>query len=331
MNTSVKYMGLWLKNPVIIGAGPLTVDMESVKQCAEAGAGAVVLKSLFEEQISREAAGLSKTLFEQEAMHTEVYDYLQSRIDMQFGAREYLETIQKTKDSTEIPVIASLNCKTAEYWREFAAEIEAAGADALELNIGIMVADPQETAREIEEQVLTIVQTARETVDLPLAVKIGPNFSSLPEMIKTIAEKGVDGCVLFNRFWRPTIDIEREQITMDKPLSSHTELSPVLRAVSLLADKIPADICANTGIHSGADVVRALLAGAACVQSVSAPLKNGRTIISRMLSDVQSWMEHRGYSAIEDFRGNLSQARHPESELFGRTQYMKALGTNLDE
>ncbi len=326
MNIKVKYMGLELEHPIIIGAGPLTRNAEAVSRCAEAGASAVVLPSLFEEQISRETADLNDTLHHQEFMHAEVFEYLEARIDMRYGTRNYLETISQARNAVDIPVIASLNCVSTKYWSEFAQEIEAAGASALELNIGIMPGRRQTSGREVEEQVLAIVAAARAAVKMPLAVKIGPQFSSLPDMVARIAAAGANACVLFNRFWPPTINLQRESVEIGSTHSANAELGPVLRAVAQMADATTAQICANTGIHSGQDVARTILAGAVCAQVVSAPLQNGLEVIGQMRRQLADWMKQHQYNNIEDFRGKLSQARNPEHNLFSRLQYMTALG-----
>ncbi len=327
MDTTTTYLGLKLENPIMVGAGPLTRNPAAVRRCADAGAGAVGLPSLFEERIARETATLSESFFSQEAMHTEVFGYLESHVEMQYGARDYLEMLRKSKQSVEIPVIASLNCVTSKYWQEFAREIEAAGADALELNIGIMPDQVEVDGRQVEAQALAILAAARAAVRLPLAVKIGANFSSLPATVAQMAAQGADACVLCNRFWTPAIDIEKQRIIVAKPGSANQELGPVLRLVSLLADRTKAQICANTGIHSGADIVRTLLAGATAAQVVTAPLLQGLHRIGDMLDELKGWMQRSDYSAIEDFRGKLSQTRNPEQTLFSRTQYMGALAT----
>ncbi len=332
MDTRVNYMGLELAHPIMIGASPLTMDAQSIQSTAAAGASAVVMKSLFEEQIQRDTAFLSSSLLAQENMHAEVYDYLQAQAGMRYGTRDYLETIRRAKASVEIPVIASLNCISTQNWREFAQEAEAAGADALELNIGIIFATAEPTGRQVEEQVLEIVSAARESVKLPLAVKLSSHFSSLKEMVDRIAAIGADSCVLFNRFWTPTIDIEQEDYSFPQGYSTSLELPLVLRGISILADRSASmSLCANTGIHSGADVIRTLLAGAAAVQVVSAPLQHGRTVIEQMLTDMTKWMSRRGYESISEFRGKLSQAHCPERELHSRIQYMEALGTELEQ
>jgi len=322
---STTYLGMELKNPVIVGASSLTMDSASVAKCANAGAGAVVLKSLFEEQIRMDSSGLDSSLAAGEQWHSEVFEYMEADIGMRYGTREYLEVVSACKESAGIPVIASINCVSAEWWQEFAAEVAAAGADALELNIAIMPENITVTSQEIEERYIQIVQTAREAVDIPIAVKLGPYATSIPQLVLKLRQAGANGCVLFNRFYRPTIDPDKLCVTTDSPYSSPTELSVSLRWISLLAGKIAIDFAAATGIHTGLDVARALLAGAGTAQIVSALYIHGLPQIGRVLDELTQWMDASGFDSIADFRAKLSQHNNPDSQLFGRCQYIKGL------
>ncbi len=331
MDTKVNYMGLELEHPVVVGASPLTMDAPSIQECAKAGAAAVVMKSLFEEQVRKDTAILSQSLLKEENMHTEVFDYLQAQVGMRYGTLDYLENIRQAKASVNIPIIASLNCVSTENWADMARELEAAGASALELNLGFVSSMKDANGRQVEERLEKIVRCAREAVSLPLAVKLPNHFTCLQEMLQRCAAAGADGLVLFNRFWTPEIDIEDESFSFPTGYSSPQELQPVLRDISLVAGRLRTNICANTGVYSGADVVRALLAGADCVQMVSSPLQYGREKIAETHQELNGWMRKHGYEKISDFRGKLSQVNQPGMDLTSRELYMDWLGTKAEE
>ncbi len=324
-NLATEYLGLKLRNPILVGASSLTMNAEKVRACADAGAGAVVLKSLFEEQIGLDAGSLDAALQDQAQWHAEVFQYMEADIGMRYGKLDYLKVLESSRAAVDIPVIASINCVSPGNWNDFAKDVGAAGASALELNIAIMPQDNRESAAEIEERYVRIVAAARDAVSLPLAVKLGPYFTNLPGFLPRLRRAGADGFVLFNRFYRPTIDIDKLQVVADERLSSHTEHSLALRWISLLAGRLQGDLAAATGIHNGSDVVRMLLAGANVVQAVSAFYRHGIEDLAEMLNFLEAWMRDKGFKSVAEFRGRLSQARNPESELFGRCQYIKGL------
>jgi len=319
------YLGLSLRNPIIVGASPLTSSVGGVCRCADAGAGAVVLQSLFEEELSRETASLTEALRNEGAWHTEVYEYLAAEIGLRTAPADYLDLIREAKEKAGVPVIASINCVRAEWWQEFAASVEAAGADALELNAAILPTWFNLTGPEVEARYEEIVRAARSAVRIPLAVKLPETCSSLPDLLRRLSRAGANGFVLFNRFYMPTIDIDKMAIASGCRFSTPEELSPTLRWVALLSGQIEASFAASRGVHSGADVVRCLLAGADAVQAVSAVLRQRPDHIGIMLRDLEQWMHRHGFRCLADFRGRLSQARHPEEDLFSRFQYMKWL------
>lgn len=327
MNTVTQYLGLDLRNPIVVGASPLTLDADSVRKCADAGAGAVVLKSLFEEQIRNENSSLSESLANEGTWHSEVFEYMEADIGMRYGTRDYLNIIRTAKEAADIPVIASINCISPQWWQDFARETEAAGADALELNIALMPGLFGDGPRAIEEKYERIVREAREAVSLPLAVKLPPYFTSIPHMALRLRQAGVEGLVLLNRLYRPTIDIENlTVVTADEDrYSTHPELSPVLRWIAHLAERVDVDLAATTGVHSGEDVIRVLLAGGKVAQTVTAPLSQGLEVLGRMTDTLGEWMERHKFESIADFRGRLCQERNPDNELFGRVQYIKGL------
>ena len=325
MDLSTTYLGLTLRNPLIVGSSTLTLDADKAAACEAAGAGAVVLKSLFEEQIALDSSDLSSAVAGQGHWHSEAFEYMEAEIGMRYGTRQYLRIIRECKERVAIPVIASINCVDPEWWEDFAGQVEAAGADALELNISIMPTDITVAAEDIEDRFAAIVRRARDAVSLPLAVKIGPYFTSPSQVIMRLADEGADGFVLFNRFYRPTIDVNKLTVRSDSPLSAHEEHSVPLRWISLLADRVRGDFAATTGIHTGEDAVRMLLAGARTVQVVSALYRNGVDHLQTMLEDIRDWAEAHRYETLDQFRGLMSQAQNPDQKLFGRLQYIKGL------
>ncbi len=324
-NLATQYLGLTLRNPILVGASSLTLNAKAVERCADAGAGAVVLKSLFEEQIRMETRALSDSLQAGEQWHSEVFEYMEADIGMRYGTRDYLQVIKTSKQAVGIPVIASINCISAEWWIDFAAEVEAAGADALELNVAIVPTAFDVTAQAVEEAYFEIARRACETVSIPVAIKLPPFCSALPSLVLRLRREGIRGVVLFNRFYHPTIDVGRMRITVESQLSMPGELCDTLRWISLLAGKADVDLAATRGVHCGGDAAKAILAGANVAQSVSTFYRNGVEYIRTMLDELSAWMEQHEFETLAAFRGKLSQKQHPEGELFGRFQYIKGL------
>lgn len=331
MEIKTDYLGLELKNPLIVGAGPLTYNSEGVVKCAEAGAGAVVMKSLFEEEIRRQNAALSETLSQQQGMHNEVYEYIRAGLEMRYGPREYLQSLEQARQQVDIPVIASVNCVTDEWWTYFVQEVEAAGADALELNIAILPHTLKDSADEINNRYLRIVEEVMKNVNLPVAVKMSPYFTSVPDMLWSLQQCGVAGFVLFNRFFRSTVDIDNMEVVPGERMSSPGDLCFTLRNLALFSGVLTTDFAAATGVYDGDDIIRAILTGADAVQTVSTLLKNGRDHITIMLQDISNWMEKNGYASLRDFQGKMTQTQNHEAKLFTREQYMNVLGSSLKE
>jgi len=339
-------MGLELKNPLVVSSCGLTKTVQGVKQAAEAGAGAIVLKSLFEEQIVAETDELARQ--SQHSGHTETYDYLHG-FGRTFGPREYLQLVSDAKAAVAIPVIASVNCVTAERWTEYAVKLAAAGADGLELNIGFLPRDPAISGVAVEERYLSILSAVRAKVTLPVALKIGPYFSSLANLAqqlgndrmsgppftvgwcgsgendKEVTWQGADALVLFNRFYRFDIDVDKRQLSGGNPYSTSEELHVALRWISLLAGRVACDLAATTGVHDGHDMIKQLLAGASVVQVCSTLYRNGLGQIGLILDQLQMWMQLHGFETPADFRGQLSQVRSEDPEGYERLQYIKAL------
>ncbi|MFW5802470.1 MAG: dihydroorotate dehydrogenase-like protein [Verrucomicrobiota bacterium] len=327
MDLTTRYLGLELRNPLIVGASPLTKSVDSVRDCAKAGAGAVVLRSLFEEQIRAENQGVDDALNSETSWHTEAYEYMQAQIGLRYGTREYLQMLRDSKNAVDIPVIASVNCISPEWWQDFAQEAEAAGADALELNIAIMPMDLRRTDADVEAEYHAIIENTVRAVSIPVSIKLPPYFTALGTTILAQRQAGAAGFVLFNRLYRPTVCINDMSLTVREQdrYSRPGELSPALRWLSLVCGRVDADFAANTGVHSGEDVIRALLVGAQTVQCVTTFLQNGLAQLNNMLTDLETWMGQHNMESLDDFRGRLSQVNNPDTALFGRTQYIEGL------
>ena len=322
LKLSTSYIGIELKNPLIVSSCDLTADIQNIKKCEKAGAGAVVLKSLFEEQIETETEELINNIWLTD--HTEAFEYVKG-MSMANGPEVYLELISKAKEETSIPIIASLNCISAKWWLDYAKQIESAGADALELNISILPSNLERNSEEIEQIYINIIEEVVEEINLPIAVKLGANFTSIAKIADTISKKGVSGLVLFNRFYQLDIDIDNIKLVEGNPLSSSNEISTSLRWIALLSGRIACDFAATTGIHTGKDVIKQILAGAKAVEICSILYKNGLDYLEEMLNGIKLWMDQHKYKSIEDFRGKLSKKEGDKPELYDRLQYIKAL------
>ena len=321
-NISTVYMGIELKNPLIVASCDLTSNIEQIKKCEAEGAGAVVLKSLFEEQIETETEELISESWLPN--HTEAFEYVRG-MSMANGPGIYLNLISKAKKETSIPIIASLNCISPKWWTDYAKQLELSGADALELNISVLPSNLKRSSEEIERVCIDILEGVLTEINIPVAVKIGPYFTSIAKILNDLSKKGVKGLVLFNRFYQLDIDIKDIKLTGGNPLSSPDEISNSLRWIALLSSRITSDFVATTGIHSGHDVIKQILAGAKAVEICSTLYKKGLDQIKNMLDDIKNWMSKHDYENIEDFRGKLSKKEGEKTELYDRLQYIKAL------
>jgi dihydroorotate dehydrogenase (fumarate) len=318
---STTYLGLTLKNPVIVGSSGLTRNLDNLLTIEDKGAGAVVLKSLFEEQIKLEV----RKVFSHEEMlgaYTEADDYIRNYSRQQTIA-EYLNLIQSAKSRLSIPVIASINCISPNEWPSFAQEIEKAGADALELNVFVLPSDIEKPGEEYEQIYFDIIENVRKNINLPIALKISYHFSGMAELIKKLSWTDVNGFVLFNRFFNPDIDIDRFVVKPGNLYSTPEEISTSLRWIAILSDRIQADLCASTGVHDGQGVVKQLLAGAKAVQICSTLYKHGFDKIPSIVNELKTWMEKNEFSKISDFRGRLSFRKSENPSVYQRVQFMK--------
>lgn len=319
---STTYMGLKLKNPIVVTSSSLVMTEDGVKKCQDAGAGAVVLKSLFEEQIQLEREKLEDQA--SYSWHPEAYEYI-SKMSMEFGPEYYLRLIESCKKNLSIPIIASLNCVSSRWWSDYARKIEAAGADALELNISYLPSDAAKKVEEVEQLYLHILEDVKKSVRLPIAFKIGPYFSSLSNLVSRIDQKGINGLVLFNRFYQFDIDTEKMSLMPGYLLSTKSEMHLPLRWISLLFGRVNCDLAASTGIHDGMDVVKQILAGAKVTGVCSTLFINGIEHIGSMINQLNSWMDHHHYTRLDQFRGKLSQSGSQSPENYERLQYIQAL------
>lgn len=322
VNLAVKYMGLNLKNPLIVSSCSLTHSLEGVQRCAEAGAGAVVLKSLFEEQLNADVNSLVDNSVR--AFHPEELDYME-QMGLTTNADEYLKIIEEAKEQVDIPIIASLNCISNSRWTEFAKYIEAVGADALELNIAVMPREFDEDPIKIEKHIYDLVATVKHNINIPIAVKLGPYFTSMPRVAKNVRKAGASGLVLFNRFYQTDIDITAMDVISRNKYSSPAEMSNTLRWIAILYQKIGCSLIGNTGIHDGEGLIKQILVGAKAVEICSTLYINGMGQIRAMLEDITKWMMEKGYETLDDFRGKMSQKYSDQPEYFERQQYIRAL------
>jgi len=316
------YMGLELRNPLVVSSSGLTKDLDGVRRCADAGAGAVVLKSLFEEQVIGEMQNQKQ--YASAAWHPEALDYVEG-MGIGIGPREYLEVIREAKKAVSIPVIASLNCVSREVWTGYAKRLASEGADGIELNLAVMPSDPKRTTDEIEKMYLDALADVTSKVDVPIAVKIGPYFTSVSRMALAFSRRGVKALVLFNRFYQIDIDIEKMELSSGITLSSPKEMNLPLRWISLLSGRVECDLAASTGIHDERAVVKMLLAGATVTQLCSTLYLNGVEHIGKILSGVEEWMKGHGIESVGAIRGKLSSLNSTDPELYERIQYIKAL------
>ncbi|MCK4575026.1 dihydroorotate dehydrogenase-like protein [candidate division WOR-3 bacterium] len=321
-NLSTKYMELNLRNPIIVASCSLTKTLDGVRHCADAGAGAVVLKSLFEEQIDAEVKEIEE--YSLPNWRPEAFDYVRG-MGMELGPREYLKLVEESKKAVDIPVIASLNCISQKWWVQYARQIVSAGADALELNISLMPSDPERTGKEIEDQYFKIFEEVKTHITIPIAVKLGPYFTSMARIANELSRCGASALVLFNRFYQLNIDIEKLELAPGYNFSSPEDMGLSLRWIALLAGRVSCDLAASTGIHDSNGVIKQLLAGATVVQLCSSLYLNGIKHIDIILKETEAWMKNKGFESIDEFRGKMSQMQSEYPESYERIQYIKAL------
>lgn len=326
MNLEIKYLGLTLKTPFMPGASPLTDKLDTIRQLEDAGASAIVLRSLFEEQITMEENAFQHHVASHGSVSPESSGGMFPAFDdFVFDTEHYLEHIRKTKAAVQIPVIASLNGITHGGWEKYARQIEEAGADALELNFYDLPTDPSETGTHVEGRYIEVLKSIRAMVKIPLAVKLTPFFSSLPNFAQQLTAAGANGVILFNRLYQPDIDIEELQIRSTLQLSDSSELALRLRWLAILEPHFKGSLGISGGVHSSTDAIKALMAGASGVQIVSELLRYGPSVITHLESEITQWLVEHEYKSLAQLRGSMSLRTCPDPAAFSRTSYMKIL------
>jgi dihydroorotate dehydrogenase (fumarate) len=319
---NVDYMGIKMKNPVLAASCSLTGTVESIRQIAEAGAGGIVLKSIFQEQFERDTMNIERHIGP--SWHTEAFDYVRN-MSMELGPEQYLRLIEETRKITDIPLIASLNCVSSDYWLQYAAKLEQTGIDGLELNIAYLPASGSETAKDVEHMAVDVVERVCRKINMPVAVKLGAHYTAFANFADKIFKAGAKALVLFNRFYQVDIDINNLSYKPGYRFSSQEEAGLPMRWIALLSNQITCDFSATTGIHTGENAVKMILAGAKTVQICSALYMNKISLITDIVRFMEDWMKQKGFESIESFRGRLARTDTERLEILERLQYIKAL------
>jgi dihydroorotate dehydrogenase (fumarate) len=322
---STTYLGLKLKNPLVASASPFTKKIDAIRQMEDAGLSAVVMHSLFEEQITHESNELDHFLSAGTDSFAEALTYFPDLEKYNIGPEAYLEHVRAAREAVKIPVIASLNGITSGGWVEYARRIEQAGASALELNLYFLPTDPNLSGAELEEEYLRLVRDVRAKVKIPLAVKLSPFFTAIPQIAKRMADAGADGLVLFNRFYQPDLDLEKLEVTPHLALSTSADLLLPLRWIAILYGRVKVDLALTGGVHTGQDLIKASMAGASAVMTTSSLLKNGLGHAGQIVKEAEAWMVKHEYDSIRQMQGSMSQKAVAEPAAFERANYMKAL------
>lgn len=326
MNLETRYLGIPLKNPLVPSASPLTSELDTVKKLEDAGASALVMYSLFEEQINRENRALDHFLTTSSNSYAEALSYFpEPEAYHNLHAEDYLEQIHKLKSIVDIPVISSLNGVSKGGWMSYAGKMEEAGADAIELNIYYIAADPSLTPEMVEQMYIDDVKAVKQAVNIPVSVKLSPYFSSFANMAVRLEKAGADGLVLFNRFYQPDINLENLEVEPSLNLSSPFEKRLPLRWIAMLRPHIQVSLAATTGIHTAEDAIKMILAGADVTMMASALLYGGAGVLRKMLNEMTAWMELKEYQTIEEMRGAMSSASVSDPGAFERANYIKIL------
>jgi dihydroorotate dehydrogenase (fumarate) len=327
MDLSTTYLGLKLKHPIIVGASPMSSDLDQVRRLEDAGAAAIVMHSLFEEQLLLEQSQQQSYVDAFENASAEAMDFLPKPAEYALGPEEYLEQIRKVKAAVRVPVIGSLNGLTNSGWLDYAAKIEQAGADALELNVYSLPTSAEDAAAALEARLVEMVKRVKSSVKIPVAVKLSPFFTSPVNVANQLVGVGADGIVIFNRFYQPDIDIEQLEVRHTLDLSTSAELRLRLRWLAVLSAKVKTSLAVTGGVHSASDALKAVMAGASAVQVVSAVLQNGPNWISKTRDEMKVWLESRDYLSLGQSLGSMNLSRCPDPGIYERGNYMKVLRT----
>ena len=327
MDISTTYMGLQLQSPIVVSACTLSEEVSNIVQMEDAGAGAVVLFSLFEEQIKKEAEQYEAVIGKTSNVFAEARDFFPDLDEYHRGSEQYLEIIRKTKEQVDIPVIASLNGITNDGWINYAHQMEQAGADGLEINIFLIPGDVLLSSAAVEYRYLNIIDEVKNTVKIPVAVKLNPYFSAMGNMAKRMQEYRADALVLFNRFYQPDFDINKLTILHNLQYSESNEIRLPLLWIALLYGRVPLSLAATTGVQSSTEVIKYILAGADITMTASALYKNGIGYIKTMNKELDSWMQRREFTSIDSFKGVMSQQNISDPTAYERANYIKILGS----
>lgn len=323
---TTRYLGFELPHPLICSSSPLTGDIDHLHRLAEAGAAAVVLPSLFEEQIEHDSMAIHFGIeFGAGSFAEAATGYLPEMDSYNTGPTDYLSLVGRARSELSLPVIASLNGTSVGGWTLYARILEDAGADAIELNVYLIATDPDETSEVVERRYLDLVSSVRRAVGVPLAIKIGPHFSAMANMARRLGDAGADALVLFNRFYQPDINTDTLEVKPNLVLSTPDELRLILRWMAILHGRLPCDLAATTGVHNPEEVVKLILAGADTTMVASALLRHGPSRLTLLIDGLREWLRRHGYTSISQARGSLSQERCADPEAFERTNYMKTL------
>lgn len=327
MKLETTYLSLKLRNPLVASASPLSKDPENILAMEDAGAAAVVMYSLFEEQINAQSQEIDHFLNFGSESYGEALSYFPDMAHYNVGPDEYLNKIRKAKERTNIPIIGSLNGVSEGGWTEYASLIEEAGADALELNIYYIPTDPALTGEMIEQMYVDVIKSVKAKINIPLAVKVGPYFSSIPNMALKMVDAGADGLVLFNRFYQPDINIDQMEVEPGLVLSSSYDMRLPMRWVAILHDQIPISMAITSGAHNFEDVLKGLMAGADVVMMTSELLRNGIYRLSEILDDMKAWMTDREYQSVYQMKGSMNYNNVAEPMAYERANYLKVLNS----
>jgi len=325
LDLSTTYLGLRLRNPLVVSASPLSKRLDTVRRLEDAGAAAIVMYSLFEEQITHESLTLDHYLTRGTESYAEALNYFPDLDHYNLAPQQYLEHLHRVKQAIDIPVIGSLNGVSTGGWIEYARAIEAAGADALELNLYYVPTDPDLTSAELEDNYVNLVRDVRARVTIPIALKLSPFFTALPNIARRFVDAGANGLVLFNRFYQPDFDLETLSVATHLTLSTSHDLRLPLRWIALLYGRIEADLALTSGVHTADGAIKAIMAGANVAMLASELLAHGTRRLGNILFDMQTWMESYEYESVTQMRGSMSQRAVAEPAAFERAQYLKAL------
>ena len=327
MDLTTTYMGLRLRTPIVVSASPLSEDIDNIKRMEDAGASAVVLHSLFEEQLRQENLVLHHHLEKGTFSSPEALTYFPESTLLPFGPHEYLQHIARAKEAVQLPIIASLNGSSPGGWTEYAKQIQRAGADAIELNIYHISTDLQQSGAEVEQSCLDIVRVVKKEVTIPVAVKLSPFFSNFANMAKQLDDLGADALVLFNRFYQPDINLESLEVHPNLLLSTPMAMRLPLRWIAILHDRVRASLAATSGIHRATDALKMLMAGADVTMLCSVLIRHGIGQINVIEREMVEWMDEHEYASVQQLRGSLSHKNCPDPSAFERAQYMRAISS----